>query len=63
MVESVFGPQYIASGNGGQFYIGIDELDVAIVFYAGIYNDWENGFIALREFVPKDILPAVQEGR
>ncbi len=54
---------YFASGNGGQFSIGIDELDLAIVFYAGIYNDWENGFIALREFVPKDILPAVQEGR
>ena len=34
---------YFASGNGGQLSIGIDELDLAIVFQGGSYNDWDNG--------------------
>jgi len=54
---------YFASGNGGQLSIGIDELDLAIVFYAGNYNDWETGLVALKEYIPQDILPAVQGGR
>jgi CubicO group peptidase (beta-lactamase class C family) len=54
---------YFASGNGGQLSIGIAELDLAIVFYAGNYNDWETGLVALKEYLPQDILPAVQEGR
>lgn len=54
---------YFASGNGGQLSIGIAELNLAIAIYAGNYNDWETGLVALREYVPKDILPAVQEGR
>lgn len=54
---------YFASGNGGQFSLGIDELDLAIVFYGGNYSDWEAGFVSLLEYVPKDILPAVQEQR
>jgi CubicO group peptidase (beta-lactamase class C family) len=54
---------YFASGNGGQFSFGIDELDLAIVFYGGNYSDWDAGFAALLEYVPKDILPAIQEQR
>ena len=54
---------YFASGNGGQLSIGIDELDLAIVFYAGNYNDWETGLVALKELLPQDILPAVQDVR
>jgi len=54
---------HFASGNGGQLSIGIDELDLAIVFHAGNYNDWETGLVALREFLPKHILPAVRAPR
>lgn len=54
---------YFASGNGGQFSFGIAELDLAVVFYGGNYNDWESGYSALKEYLPQDILPAVQEGR
>jgi len=54
---------YFASGNGGQFSFGFDELDLAVVFYGGNYNDWESGYAALKEFLPNDVLPTVQEGR
>jgi CubicO group peptidase (beta-lactamase class C family) len=54
---------YFASGNGGQFSFGIDELDLVIAFYGGNYNNWDAGYVALLEYVPKDILPAVQERR
>jgi len=51
---------YFASGNGGQLSIGIDELDLAIVFQGGNYNDWDNGIIGL-DYVQNFILPAVRE--
>jgi CubicO group peptidase (beta-lactamase class C family) len=51
---------YFASGNGGQLSIGIDELDLAVVFLGGNYNDWETGLVALREYLPKHILPAIR---
>ena len=51
---------YFASGNGGQFSFGIDELGLAVVFQGGSYNDWDAGYAALREYLPKDILPAVR---
>ena len=54
---------YFASGNGGQFSFGIEELGLAVVFYGGNYNDWDSGYAALKEFLPQGILPAVQEGR
>ena len=54
---------YFASGNGGQLSIGIDELDLAVVFQGGNYNDWETGLVALRDYLPKHILPAVRAPR
>lgn len=51
---------YFASGNGGQHAIGIPELDLVIGFYAGNYN----GDIPLhQDYIPKWVLPAVEEGR
>jgi len=50
---------YFASGNGGQISMGIPELDLAIVFHAGMYNDI-GGRKATREYVPEFILPAVE---
>lgn len=54
---------YFASGNGGQLSIGIDELDLAVVFQGGNYNDWETGLVALRHYLPQHILPAVRAPR
>jgi CubicO group peptidase (beta-lactamase class C family) len=51
---------YFASGNGWQHAIAIPELDLVIGFYAGNYND---DLPLHKEYVPKWILPAVQEGR
>ena len=47
-----------ASGNGGQYSMFIPELDLVIATYAGNYAD-AGGFYALRELVPKFILPAL----
>ena len=52
---------FFASGNGGQFVIGIPELDLVIATYGANYNDWDAGFISLVEYVPKHILPAVDK--
>ena len=49
---------YFPGGNGGQVYIGIPELDLLIAFTGGNYAD-RVLFRAQREFVPQDILPAV----
>jgi CubicO group peptidase (beta-lactamase class C family) len=51
---------YFASGNGWQYAIGIPELDLVIGFYAGNYND---DLPLHKEYIPKWILPAVDEGR
>jgi CubicO group peptidase (beta-lactamase class C family) len=48
-----------ASGNGGQYSMYIPELGVVIAVYGGNYAD-PNGFYALRELVPKYILPALE---
>jgi hypothetical protein len=34
-----------------------------VAFYGGNYNNWDAGYVALLEYMPKDILPAVQEQR
>jgi CubicO group peptidase (beta-lactamase class C family) len=47
-----------ASGNGGQFSMFIPALDLVIATYAGNYAD-AGGFYALRELIPKYILPAL----
>jgi CubicO group peptidase (beta-lactamase class C family) len=50
---------FFPGGNGGQVYIGIPELDLLIAFTGGNYADGVM-FRSQREFVPKDILPAVR---
>jgi CubicO group peptidase (beta-lactamase class C family) len=49
---------YFPGGNGGQVAIGIPDLDLVIAFTGGNYADAVL-FRSQREFVPKDILPAV----
>ena len=49
---------YFASGNGGQISMAIPELDLAIAFHAGAYNE-AGGRKATREYVPQFILPAI----
>jgi hypothetical protein len=47
-----------ASGNGGQYSMFIPELGLVIATFSGNYAD-PGGFFALRELVPKYILPAL----
>lgn len=49
---------YFPGGNGGQVYIGIPDLDLLIAFTGGNYADAVL-FRSQREFVPDDLLPAV----
>ena len=49
---------YFAGGNGGQIFMGIPELQLVIGFTGGNYSD-RVLFRAQREFIPQDILPAV----
>ncbi|HEX5709233.1 MAG TPA: serine hydrolase [Pyrinomonadaceae bacterium] len=51
---------YFASGNGWQHAIAIPELDLVIGFYGGNYGD---DLPLHDDYVPKQILPAVLEGR
>ena len=51
---------YFASGNGGQISMAIPELDLALAFHAGNYNE-AGGRKATREYVPEFILPAVDK--
>jgi CubicO group peptidase (beta-lactamase class C family) len=50
---------FFAAGNGGQIYMGIPELDLAIAFTGGNYAD-ASLFIPQRVMVPERIFPAVQ---
>jgi CubicO group peptidase (beta-lactamase class C family) len=50
---------FFAAGNGGQIFMGIPELDLAIGFTGGNYSD-PTLFIPQRALVPEHILPAVQ---
>ena len=50
---------YFPAGNGGQVYIGIPELKLLVAFTGGNYADAAL-FRPQREFVPQDILPAVE---
>ena len=51
---------YFASGNGGQISMAIPELDLAMAFHAGNYNE-AGGRRATREYVPQFVLPAVND--
>ena len=50
----------ILSGNGGQISMAIAELDLAMAFHAGNYNE-ASGRKATREYGPEFILPAVDK--
>jgi CubicO group peptidase (beta-lactamase class C family) len=50
---------FFAGGNGGQIFMGIPELDLAIGFTGGNYADAAL-FIPQRVFVPRYILPAIE---
>jgi CubicO group peptidase (beta-lactamase class C family) len=54
---------FFAAGNGGQAAIGIPELDMAVAIYAGNYADNQVIFQLQRDYVPKYILPSVDEKR
>ena len=47
-----------AGGNGGQIFMAIPDLDLAIAFTGGNYNQAAT-FTAQREFIPRYILPAI----
>ena len=49
---------FFAAGNGGQIFMGIPELDLAIGFTGGNYSDAAL-LIPQRVYVPEHILPAV----
>src|SRR5204862_7336968 len=49
---------FFAAGNGGQIFMGIPQLELAIAFTGGNYNDAAL-FIPQRVVVPEQILPAV----
>jgi CubicO group peptidase (beta-lactamase class C family) len=51
---------FFAAGNGGQIFMGIPELDLAIGFTGGNYSDAAL-FIPQRMMIPEQILPAVRE--
>jgi CubicO group peptidase (beta-lactamase class C family) len=50
---------FFAAGNGGQIFMGIPELDLAIGFTGGNYADAAL-FVPQRVFVPEHLLPAVR---
>jgi len=50
---------FFAGGNGGQIFMGIPELELAIAFTGGNYAD-ASLFIPQRSLVPEQILPALQ---
>jgi CubicO group peptidase (beta-lactamase class C family) len=52
---------FYAGGNGGQYVMGIPELDLAIVFFGGNYNQATTHLIK-KEHVPNYILPSVAAG-
>jgi CubicO group peptidase (beta-lactamase class C family) len=50
---------FFASGNGGQFVIGLPALDMVIAFYGGNFNE-HAALLPQTVYVPQDILPAVK---
>jgi CubicO group peptidase (beta-lactamase class C family) len=49
---------FFGSGNGGQFVIGIPEMEVVVQFSGGNYDDYPTWSRSLTELVPGYILPA-----
>jgi len=50
---------FFGAGNGGQIFMGIPDLDLAIAFTGGNYADAAL-FIPQRVLVPEQILPAIK---
>jgi CubicO group peptidase (beta-lactamase class C family) len=50
---------YFAAGNGGQIFMGIPELDLAIGFTGGAYAH-PSAFVTQRVYIPNYILPAMK---
>jgi CubicO group peptidase (beta-lactamase class C family) len=51
---------YFAAGNGGQVSMAIPDLELAMAFYAGNFND-AGGRTASDVYVPQYLLPAIDE--
>ena len=51
---------FFAGGNGGQVVIGIPDLDLLVTFYAGNYSD-RVMYKIQEEFVPRYVLPAIEQ--
>jgi CubicO group peptidase (beta-lactamase class C family) len=52
---------FYAGGNGGQYVIGVPELDLVIVFFAGNYGQSVTHLVKT-EHVPNYIIRAVESG-
>jgi len=51
---------YFASGNGGQEIVVIPDLDMVVACYGGNYSD-SAGWLLIREYIPRFILPSIVE--
>jgi CubicO group peptidase (beta-lactamase class C family) len=51
---------FYAGGNGGQYVFVIPELDLAVTFTGGNYNDRVPIYTARDDYMPNSILPAVK---
>ncbi|MEO6325591.1 MAG: serine hydrolase [Thermoanaerobaculia bacterium] len=51
---------FYAAGNGGQIVMAFPELDLVVAFFGGSYAD-RTALVPQRDYVPRDILPAVAE--
>jgi CubicO group peptidase (beta-lactamase class C family) len=52
---------FYAGGNGGQYVIGIPELDLAVVFFGGNYNQAATHLVK-KKHVPDYVIKSVEEG-
>lgn len=50
---------FYAGGNGGQYVMGIPELNLVIAFFGGNYNDRGPIYAPRDDYIPDAILPAV----
>jgi len=53
---------YFASGNGGQEIVVVPDLDMVVASYGGNYSD-RAGWLMIREYIPRFIMPAIVDER